>query len=177
MTSLQNSPFPRFRVIAAWTTTVLWAALIFHLSTATYAGSLTAWVLGEILRTLHIQVSAGTFEILHSAIRKLAHLTEYGIFSMLIYLSLKAPRPRGWELRMAGWALLAAGLYSLSDEFHQSFVPGRTASLVDCGIDTVGAGLGLLLLYGIEVLTQTRRSRTAARNESADEKKKGVAGE
>ncbi len=41
---------------------------------------------------------------------------------------------------------IAAG-YSLTDELHQWFVPGRGASLLDCGIDTSGAGIGMLVIY------------------------------
>jgi VanZ family protein len=35
-------------------------------------------------------------------------------------------------------------LYAATDEFHQSFVPGRSARVMDVGIDTLGALLGLL---------------------------------
>ena len=63
-------------------------------------------------------------------------------------------------------ALIVAGLYSLGDEYHQSFVPGRGASLVDCGIDTAGALIGLVLLY-------PGRGRHAS-NIAAEEVKKGT---
>jgi VanZ family protein len=43
--------------------------------------------------------------------------------------------------------VLLAGLYSLTDEFHQRFVPGRGPSIVDCGFDTIGAMLGMLIVY------------------------------
>ena len=44
------------------------------------------------------------------------------------------------------WRLiwLLAILYAASDEFHQSFVPGRGPSVIDVGIDAIGAGLGLM---------------------------------
>jgi VanZ family protein len=45
----------------------------------------------------------------------------------------------------------ASGSYSLTDEFHQLFVPGRHASLFDCLIDTMGALMGLLLLSTVLV--------------------------
>jgi VanZ family protein len=40
-------------------------------------------------------------------------------------------------------AIVLSGLYASSDEFHQSFTPGRTPNLADVGIDTVGAMLGV----------------------------------
>ena len=43
-------------------------------------------------------------------------------------------------------ALLAVVIFAFSDEFHQSFVPGRNSSVIDVGIDTVGACLGMIFL-------------------------------
>jgi VanZ family protein len=43
------------------------------------------------------------------------------------------------------WAVLLSGLYGVTDEFHQAFVPGRGAAALDVGIDTLGAALGVWL--------------------------------
>ncbi len=45
--------------------------------------------------------------------------------------------------RPARWALVIAVIYGLSDEFHQSFVPGRNADLLDVITDAAGAAAGL----------------------------------
>jgi len=42
--------------------------------------------------------------------------------------------------------LLVCGVYAVSDEFHQSFVPSRTATARDVGIDAAGAVFGVLLI-------------------------------
>lgn len=42
-------------------------------------------------------------------------------------------------------AVMLAGLYATTDEWHQSFVPGRNGSPVDVLIDVVGAIMGVLL--------------------------------
>ena len=47
-------------------------------------------------------------------------------------------------------ALLSLGfcsLYGVSDEWHQSFVDGRTSDISDWAADTLGAGLAVILLY------------------------------
>jgi VanZ family protein len=117
------------------------------LSTAAYSGSVTGWLLAQLFLSLHIHLTPHTFAAIHFLIRKLAHITEYAIFGLLLYHSFEPRHPEGWNTRSAFSALVVAGLFALTDEYHQSFVPGRTASLVDCGIDTAGALLGMVLLY------------------------------
>jgi VanZ family protein len=153
-----------------WLTTLAWAATIFLLSTGTYGGSFTAWLLHQALDLLHISVSAETFRLIHHVIRKLAHLSEYAIFCMLIYGSFSGGRDFSWRGRKALAALAIAALYSLSDEFHQSFVRGRGASLVDCGIDSAGAALGMLLIYARARLVPARTSKATAPEASPAEK-------
>jgi VanZ family protein len=88
-----------------------------------------------------------TFDLLHLMLRKLAHVTEYAIFALLLY-SLPVEKAQApWRPRRAALCILGAALYSLTDEFHQSFVPGRHASLLDCGLDTLGAALAMLVPY------------------------------
>ena len=85
---------------------------------------------------------------MHQTIRKLAHFIEYLVLSVLLYRALRAGRR--WDLRAASMSLAIAGLYSVGDEFHQWFVPGRTAAAADCLIDVSGAaaGQGLLAAFG-----------------------------
>jgi VanZ family protein len=135
------------RVLVTWVVTAAWAGTISLLSTAAYSSSVTAWLLAQFLLSLHIHLSPTTFATIHFLIRKLAHVSEYAIFGLLLYHSFEPRRPEGWNTRSAFGALVVAGLFSLLDEYHQSFVPGRTASLVDCGIDTAGALLAMVLLY------------------------------
>jgi len=156
--------------------TVTWAGLIFYLSTAGFGASFTAWLLYQILQLLKVSVSPHTFDVLHLCLRKLAHMTEYGIFSLLIYASSLDAVDFEWRPRLALRGIVIAGLYSLSDEYHQSFVPGRTPSILDSGIDTVGASLATLVVLGWDRWCQTIRSRKAALAESKAPAAKGAAG-
>ena len=136
-----------------WKLTALaWAALIFYFSTATFGGAFTSLLLRQILEFLHVRVSPGAFATFHFLVRKLAHLTVYAIFAMLLYGSSEDEHPFDWRPWRALGCVLLAGAYSLTDEFHQRFVPGRGPSLADCGIDTSGAALGMLVFYGRGVL-------------------------
>jgi VanZ family protein len=67
-------------------------------------------------------------------LRKLAHMAEYAILLLL------ARRPLGDR---AGLAF--AILYAATDEWHQSFVPGRMGAFTDVLIDAAGAALALTL--------------------------------
>ncbi|HEV2423382.1 MAG TPA: VanZ family protein [Terriglobia bacterium] len=166
--SLDNRPpasrgARRFR----WIMTVVWAGLIFYLSTSGFGVSFTTWLLSVILGILHLTVSPATFALLHEAFRKLAHLTEYGIFSLLIYASLLGTIDFEWRPRLALRAVVIAALYSLTDEYHQSFVTGRTPTIVDCGIDTAGAALATLIPYAWDRLRQGRPAHTKIKSTAA----------
>ena len=76
-------------------------------------------------------------------IRKSAHFIEYAILAAAIALPLWIRRHRGRRLWLV--SMLGAALYAATDEFHQSFVPGRSCELKDVMIDTAGAALGAVL--------------------------------
>lgn len=75
--------------------------------------------------------------ILHNG----AHVLLYGVLGWL-YLGVAQPRSR-WSLGVALLAALAAALTGVADERYQSLAPGREASLLDVGLDTLGALLGV----------------------------------
>lgn len=139
---------------------ILWAAYIFSMSTETFGGSRTRTWLAALLTAAHLHLTESALDLLNTMIRKLAHLSEYGVFSLLIYRSLSGALRFRWSPRVAGWAVLCAAAYSLSDELHQTVVPGRTPSLIDCGIDSAGALLAMLIVY----CSSTLSARHYARN-------------
>jgi len=94
-----------------------------------------------------VEVSRHSFHFLAFGFRKLGHLTEYSIFAIFLYHALGDDHRGSWDPRKALACILLAGLYSLTDEFHQRFVPGRGPSIVDSGIDTIGATLGMVIVY------------------------------
>jgi VanZ family protein len=82
-------------------------------------------------------------------IRKCAHLTEYAILALLLLRALQLTKggQQLWQARHARIALLIVALYAAGDEFHQSFVPTREASVWDVLIDTTGAAAALFLIW------------------------------
>jgi VanZ family protein len=77
----------------------------------------------------------------------------YAILGALVLLSL--PRGRRWWIGVA-IAVAIASAYGITDEFHQSFVPGRVPDIADWAVDTAGALTAALLL---EAAARTRSRR------------------
>ena len=75
-------------------------------------------------------------------VKKGGHVLGYALLALAYWAGLRFEKHRWWL------ALLLAILYALSDEFHQSFVPGRHPSLVDAlVIDAGGASIALGLAH------------------------------
>ena len=77
---------------------------------------------------------------------KLLHLGAYGLLGMLLLGSM-ARHPDGYRPRQVLLAAVLAALYGCSDEWHQSFVPGRMVDVLDLIADSIGALLGALALH------------------------------
>ena len=146
-----------------WALTLVWAALIFYLSTQTFAPDFSRSVLAVTLHFLHLRISPGTFGFLHALLRKLAHLTEYAIFALFLYGPPGEESQVLWRPRRAVICILVAAAYSLTVEFHQLFVPGRHASLLDCGLDTMGASLAMLVPYTRKQISLLRSTMSSPR--------------
>jgi VanZ family protein len=75
----------------------------------------------------------------------IAHFVEYAILALALYWALSRTLPRLQWKYLTAW--LIAVLYAISDEWHQSFVPGRTPSVQDVLVDAAGAATALAILY------------------------------
>jgi VanZ family protein len=83
--------------------------------------------------------SFGTWDY---AVKKGSHALGYGALGLAYW---RALLPKAGSGRIA-W--LMAVLYSLTDEFHQSLVPGRHPSAIDVGIDSLAVCLSLAIVIG-----------------------------
>lgn len=97
-------------------------------------------------------------------LRKLAHFFLYTILGMLLHFTTGFIK-RKPRLQL-GIALLLGLLLSALDEFHQYFVPGRTARLLDVGIDFLGILLGCFLFW---LLMQLKQLLSRKRNQLSAE--------
>jgi VanZ family protein len=131
--------------------------MIFGASTDLLSAAHTGQILEPFFRWICPGISGGTIDLLHLAIRKGAHLTEYAILALLLRSAIGEPwRQAGKRLswRITAVAFVLSAIYAASDEFHQSFVPSRSASVRDVLIDMCGAAIGLSMLMGINSLAE-----------------------
>ena len=78
-------------------------------------------------------------------LKKVGHMMEYGILAFLLWRALSRGRDALSRLALVT-ALVVSVLYAASDEYHQTFVPGRKGTPLDVGFDAVGALVALLVV-------------------------------
>ena len=134
---------------------VMWMGLIFSFSSqpadesSKVSGGLCHRIVCSVNDTFHLQMTRERTkeiaEVIEYPVRKAAHMTEYailGLLSFAFYSGFAALKKRNYL-----YALFTTAFYAATDEFHQYFIPGRSAELRDVLIDTSGAAIALLLLY------------------------------
>ena len=81
---------------------------------------------------------------IHGVTRKLAHMTEYFALAIAVSFPLYVYGVHGiWLMLLAG--IICVG-FATGDEYHQSFVSGRSPSFRDVGIDSFGVFWGIILV-------------------------------
>jgi VanZ family protein len=128
-----------------WLMVLAWMAIIFIFSSQPGDTSEeTSKLVIYVFNLLGLDLNSVFGTLADFIVRKCAHFTEYFILYMLIYNALK----ESFSFKKALiFALLGVFLYASSDEFHQSFVPGRGPAFRDVLIDTSGGLLGLIIMY------------------------------
>jgi VanZ family protein len=107
---------PVKRMLYYWLPVAAWCSVIFLLS--------------------HIPGLKTDLGFMDFVLRKTAHVVEYAVLFLLTYRALYesgAGRKKAYII-----SAVFSVLYAASDEFHQSFVPGRGPSVADVGIDSFG---------------------------------------
>ena len=125
---------------------VIWAGAIFIFSSGIFSGSNTSTILRPLVQWVFPGISDSGLALVHGLIRKASHFAEYAILALL---AARALRTSSREFLSRHWFAVSVAfvaVYALSDEFHQSFVSTRTASIYDSLIDTAGGLVALTIV-------------------------------
>jgi len=125
---------------------VIWMLFISIFSTSGFSAINTSRFIGPLLLWLFPSISEVQLASIHFLMRKAGHLTEYAILAFLLRRAFITASTAIMRRRWFSLGLLTIASYALLDEFHQSFVPSRTASIYDSVIDVIG-GLTVLLIF------------------------------
>ena len=124
--------------------------MIFFMSAkdANESGSMSKWLVntsfGRMLIRLLPRLTDRGDEI---DLRKYAHMAEFALLavpSVLFFRELLLEKRV--PIRASFCSLLFCFLYACSDEYHQTFVPGRAGAMIDVAVDMAGVLFGLALV-------------------------------
>ena len=139
-----------------------WMGVIFLFSTRAGSVDQTYYLAKKALSLFDpaeaLNASPAALAKVNFLVRKMAHVTEYFLLTLLCVRALRGRSKKTFFLLLV--SAIIALLYAVSDEFHQSFVGGRTASLHDVGIDGYGVFLALLLTVWLRAVHSLDRRIT-----------------
>lgn len=148
--------------IKAWLPAALWMGVIFLMSampgdaSAETSGTLVRLLMGALSFLLGEEAAASlSIDTIHLLIRKGAHMAEYAVLFLLYHRALRFEGAKHPGMM----ALVLCAAYASTDELHQAFVAGRGPSVIDVGVDTLGAGLAWGLTAAWIWLKEKRRMR------------------
>lgn len=154
------------RMLLHWLPALVGIAVILAESTAMMGAANTSRWLLPVWEKLFGPVSPDRWAVIHHYIRKTGHFVGYGLVSLGFFDAWRVSLERRfpvWAMRFRHAAALALGctlLLASWDEWHQSFLPGRTSSVRDVELDFCGAVMAHLVLLALTSLFR-RRPRIA----------------
>jgi VanZ family protein len=139
---------------------LIWMIFISVFSTAEFSSINTSRFIGPFLLWLFPDLSESGLAAIQFLTRKAAHFTEFAILGFLARRAFVTSSNVFIQRRWFELGLLLIVCYALLDEFHQSFVPSRTASIYDSAIDVAG-GLSALFIFMLYDKRKRGRKRNA----------------
>lgn len=115
------------------------------------SGEIVEKVVKPILHLLHMKYH----EFYHTLVRKTAHFTFYGLLGISAFNLLQS-----YQIRKTLFpSLVICFLYACSDEYHQTFVPGRSGQFSDVCIDLAGSLFAILTMLFLRRVVKNRIKR------------------
>ena len=129
-----------------WLPVLIWLCVIFVGSTDVLSAEQTSRFVEPFLRWLKPDISSETLAQIHFFARKLGHIFEYALLAIFLWRALRSGANLQVKISIlviVVWFVCA--IFAATDEFHQSFIPSRTASPNDVVIDIFGVVIGLTI--------------------------------
>ena len=140
--------------------TIIWMGFIYYMSNQ--PASISSSQSGGFINMLsNLPIIGNTIKelmkigIAEFLIRKSAHMFLYFTLSILIYTVFKNINNKKAYL----YSLTGCFIYACTDEIHQLFITGRSGEFKDVLVDTLGATIGLLLVFMINKILNLRKSK------------------
>jgi len=157
-------PRTRLYLLLHWIPAIIGVIVIMVESTGTMSSANTSRWLLPLWIKLFGPITPEHWAIVHHWIRKTGHFVGYGLVSLGFFegwRAIFAEKARSKAMlfaRAAPLALVSTLALASWDEWHQSFIPGRTSKISDVGIDVAGAVVAHMLLLLVFVMIWRARS-------------------
>jgi VanZ family protein len=146
--------------IYVWLPVVLGIAIIAVESTEAFGSDHTSAPLRKIFEALFGHVSNPSWGLIHHYLRKTGHFLGYGFIGLAWLRAWWMTLPHSRFRNDALLALLGTAIVASCDEWHQSFLPNRTASPWDVLLDCTG---GITLQLIVYIFMRTFKPKRLAR--------------
>ena len=172
----------KIRIILSWIIVIIWMGIIFYLSNMNTNESnfKSKNTITEVIeKTVDTTNKVGitdkhpseqkkrlVTDILNKPLRKAAHASVYFVLAILLLHALIVTNPKIHKSLLLTFfiTIFICFLYAGSDEYHQTFVNGRTGQFSDVLIDTAGAFIGSSLSALTYILMRRKRRKKYANN-------------
>ena len=161
---LTRMPYKQMRrFLKNWLPVIVWVGVIFLGSTDLMSAEHTSRFIVPFLRWLKPDISAETLASIHFIVRKCTHVAEYAVLGLLLLRAATLMTNSRRSIPILYVSVLGVCLIvAVTDEFHQTFVASRGASVRDIMIDCSGAILGLVIASIIRMSRSIRLEKAPA---------------
>lgn len=140
-------------LITYWLPPLVWMTLICPFTNDAVSFSGTSRILIPLLKWFFPEAPDEQIEFLYLVARKVGHFVVYSVLAWLTFRAIRGNSRQRWRGRwVVGSAVMAIG-YAIFDEYAQSFIPTRTASIFDVVID---ASSVLTMLVVLSLLNRSK---------------------
>lgn len=138
------------------TITIAYAAMIFYLSSRSDIAVPThmfkiplMYAIKDLLEGAGIYFVTDLVEYAYAHKDKVAHMFLYFGLGIFLHMTFRSSDSSVMRKYAAPFAFIVGVLYGISDEIHQSYVPGRTSSVADLFANGLGLMLAQIILLGL----------------------------